>query len=123
MGAFFRAFWSRMGRNTGNRVSNAIFGDKWATPYRVAVGKNSKSPHRGRRSRSQPDDASYSYVKPTRSDSAQSAKSSNWLYWLGCVILFCGTYQIIITPNYEDIVLVIMLWIVAAVIYFVKRKK
>lgn len=41
MGAFFKSFWREMGRNTGKRVSNAMYGDKWSTPYRIrGVGGN-----------------------------------------------------------------------------------
>lgn len=39
MGTFFKSFWSRMGRNSANRVSNAVYGDKWGTPYRVGVNQ------------------------------------------------------------------------------------
>lgn len=40
-----------MGRNTGNRVSNAIYGDKWSTPYRVGVSGSSGTGSSGKRGR------------------------------------------------------------------------
>lgn len=124
MGAFFKAFWSRMGRNAGNRVSNALFGDKWSTPYRVGVSNkgNSNSSGRGGNRRQNPRNAEVGHSQPSRRGSARSSSNSNWLYWVGGLILFCGTYNAIINPNYEEIVLLIMLWIVAVVVYLVKRK-
>lgn len=34
MSNFSDSFWRRAGRNTADRVSNAIFGDNWARPYK-----------------------------------------------------------------------------------------
>lgn len=47
MGTFFKSFWSRLGRNTGNRVSNALYGDKWSTPYRATVNSTATSQRAG----------------------------------------------------------------------------
>lgn len=126
MGAFFKAFWTRMGRNTGNRVSNAIFGDKWATPYRVAVNRDnrdsdnapsgSRSSSRGsRRSGGRRGNHSASHASSSRRRS-----SSRTLYWIAGIVLFCGTYNAILNPNKEDIVLLLMLWAVA-IAWFVIR--
>lgn len=109
-----------MGRNTGNRVSNAIFGDKWSSPYRVAVDGGSGKPRRGGNRRPQSCIEQESCRNNGRPATCKKAGNGKWLYWLGAIILFCGTYNAIINPNYEDIVLVIMLWIVAIVIFIVK---
>ncbi|MCM1336328.1 MAG: hypothetical protein NC187_04735 [Candidatus Amulumruptor caecigallinarius] len=114
-----------MGRNTGNRVSNAIFGDKWATPYRVAVNRDnrdsdntpsgrstSRGSRRNGRSRGN-HSVSHASSSPRRS-------SGRTLYWLAGIVLFCGTYNAIINPNKEDIVLLLMLWAVA-IAWFVIR--
>ena len=34
MSNFSDSFWRRAGKNTADRVSNAIFGDNWARPYK-----------------------------------------------------------------------------------------
>ncbi|MBO7145411.1 MAG: hypothetical protein J6W13_11380 [Salinivirgaceae bacterium] len=34
MSDFSRGFWKRAGQNTADRLSNAVFGDKWARPYK-----------------------------------------------------------------------------------------
>lgn len=46
MGAFFRSLWGELGRNTGKRISNALFGDKWSTPYRIGRSKDRKTESR-----------------------------------------------------------------------------
>lgn len=44
MGAFFGSLFRELGRSTGKRISNALFGDKWSTPYRVGrTGDERKS--------------------------------------------------------------------------------
>jgi hypothetical protein len=43
MGTFGKSFSRELGKNTGKVISNAVFGDKWSTPYRSANGKNSAS--------------------------------------------------------------------------------
>ena len=48
MGIFFRSLGRELGKNTGKRISNALFGDKWSTPYRVGRTKDEKE-SRGRR--------------------------------------------------------------------------
>ena len=35
MGTFGKSFSRELGKNTGKFVSNAVFGDKWSTPYRT----------------------------------------------------------------------------------------
>ncbi len=32
---FSKNFWNRAGRNTADRVSNAVFGDNWARPHKI----------------------------------------------------------------------------------------
>ena len=45
MGIFGNSFKRELGKNTAKRVSNALFGDKWATPYkRINSNSGSKSP-------------------------------------------------------------------------------
>lgn len=117
MGAFFKAFWGRLGRNAGNRVSNAIFGDKWSTPYRVAVDRDDV-PRRKRRSGSSSQQSRRQRASAT---SSGSSRKSNVLAWLLGIALFCGTYNAIINPNKEDIVLLVMLWIVTIGWLFIKR--
>lgn len=39
---FFGALGRELGKNTGKRISNAIFGDKWSTPYRVGRTKDER---------------------------------------------------------------------------------
>ncbi len=113
MSAFFKSFWRQLGKNTGNCVSNAIFGDNWATPYRVAVEKN-----RSRRRKSSPENSSRRQNKQSASGlSADPTPSKHrnhrWIYWVAGFILFAGTYNAILYPTKDDVVLIIMLWIVA----------
>ena len=51
MGVFFRALGRELGKNLGKRISNALFGDKWSTPYRVGRTKDEKNnrPRKNRR--------------------------------------------------------------------------
>jgi len=37
MGNFGKSFSRELGKNTGKVISNAVFGDKWATPKRVSA--------------------------------------------------------------------------------------
>lgn len=123
MGAFFKAFWGRLGRNTGNRVSNAIFGDKWSTPYRVAVDKNKEASRRSQRSSKRQETE---YTQPQRKGHRNRQKSdtsrTGWGYWIAGIILFAGTYNAIVNPNKDDIVLLVMLWIVAIIFIFYKSQ-
>ena len=115
MGAFFKSFWGQLGRSTGKRVSNAMFGDKWATPYRIAVNKSEGkrgSSHREKRSGKQ---NRYSGTNNAARQVAPRQRSYRWLYWVAGFILFSGTYSAIINPNKNDIVLIIMLWVVAII--------
>lgn len=105
MGSFFKAFWGEMGRNTAKRVSNSIFGDKWSTPYR-RVSSNSVGMRR--RSNSVP------------SVSGGTSRSRGWVSWVIVVVLISGTYNVIINPNLDDILFVLLLWIVA-IVYFIVR--
>lgn len=123
MGAFFKSFWSQMGRSTGKRVSNAVFGDKWATPYRVAVNKSKgkrRDSYSGDNSRRQYRRGAADY---SRSRAASRPRSNNWLYWLGGFILFAGTYDAILKPNKDNVVLILMLWGVAIAFYLHKKRK
>jgi hypothetical protein len=43
MGTFGKSFSRELGKNTGKVISNAVFGDKWSTPYRSANGGKSAS--------------------------------------------------------------------------------
>lgn len=112
MGAFFKSFWGQLGRSTGKRVSNALYGDKWATPYRLAVDKNKS---RSKRSASYYENAPRKQSETSSTANRGTLKSGNrrWLLWIAGFILFAGTYNVILYPNKEDIVLMIMLWIVA----------
>lgn len=74
MGLFFRSLGRELGKNTGKRISNALFGDKWSTPYRVGRTKDEKEPKtrkisaRERRAMAQEaekDAIRRSYVPPT----------------------------------------------------------
>lgn len=130
MGAFFKAFWGRLGRNAGNRVSNAIFGDKWSTPYRVAVDhddaprrSNRNSSNRNRRSGNSSQQSNRRRAAATSTGSTGSGRKSSVLPWLLGIALFCDTYNAIINPNKQDIVLLVMLWIVAIGWLFFKRSK
>lgn len=58
MGVFFRSLGRELGKNTGKRLSNAIFGDKWSTPYRVGRTKDEKPTKRKKK-----DEASTSQQK------------------------------------------------------------
>lgn len=57
-----------MGRNTGNRVSNAIFGDKWSTPYRVGVNKEPKKSGRKHNTRQEQTPASATSPRRRQAD-------------------------------------------------------
>lgn len=51
MGVFLRALGRELGKNLGKRISNALFGDKWSTPYRVGRTKDVKNPRQRQRGR------------------------------------------------------------------------
>lgn len=122
MGAFFKSFWGQLGRSTGRRVSNAVFGDKWSTPYRVAVDKN-KGKHR-----EQPQEviSKRRYRQPdlNRDDNNATSRPKNyrWVYWVAGIILFSGTYNAILYPSKGDVVLIIMLWVVVIAAYVLHKK-
>lgn len=42
MGIFTRFLTRELGKNTGKMVSNMIFGDSWATPYKVSVNEKTR---------------------------------------------------------------------------------
>lgn len=115
MGAFFKSFWRQLGRNTGNRVSNAIYGDKWSTPYRVAVdksgpGRQHSNSRNKPRSRKKPNSSNHPVNK-----GQDKTKRGSWLFWIYGIILFAGTYNAILHPDKEDVLLIVMLWIVAII--------
>lgn len=128
MGAFFKSFWGQLGRSTGKRVSNAIYGDKWATPYRVAVNKSNDKQdkrsrsHRGKRV-GKNNRNRYTYSDYATRQSSPKKRSYKWLYWLGGYILFAGTYSAIINPNKDDVVLIIMLWVVVIIYLLYKNHR
>lgn len=140
MGAFFKSFWSQLGRNTGKRVSNALYGDKWATPYRVAVNKDKDKDKKKSKSKSDRDSEPtssrsvkthlkqvYKEIYSTELNEAQNkerhegykdmskAERRGCLYFAFGLILFAGTYKAILYQEREDVVLVLMLWIVAII--------
>lgn len=43
MGTFGKSISRELGKNTGKVISNAVFGDKWSTPYRSVNAGNSAS--------------------------------------------------------------------------------
>lgn len=122
MGAFFKSFWGQLGRNTGKRVSNALYGDKWATPYRVAVDKTkSKSRNRNQyRGSSSSKQSLPSDIGSSANRGSSRSRNRRWLPWIAGFILFTGTYNAIINPNKEDVVLIIMLWLAAILLFSYK---
>lgn len=67
-----------MGRNTGNRVSNAIFGDKWSTPYRVGV--NDRKSTSKKRKNSGNEDA-YDVSSPSRRRKSTTSRGKTTPYY------------------------------------------
>lgn len=124
MGAFFKSFWSQMGHSTGKRVSNSLFGDKWATPYRVAVNKSkdrTNNSSRRNRSRKRSEYSETDYTENRRSSKSSKSGNHRWLYWFAGFILFAGTYDTVLHPTKDNIVLIVMLWIVAIVYLIIKK--
>ncbi len=117
MGAFFKAFWGQMGRNTAKRVSNSLFGDKWSTPYRVGVSGSRKQSRKSTRDNS---GHTRRHTAPAKSEQRPATNRTGWWYFLGGFILFSGTYSVIVSPNKNDIVLVVMLWCVAILFFLYK---
>lgn len=111
-----------MGRNTAKRVSNGVFGDKWSTPYRVATTK-SRPRQKQYSSDNIPRRRGYqSYTtRSARTPKPQAQRRGCW-YWIAGLVLFAGTYNAIINPNKEDIVLIVMLWVVALIFFLYKHR-
>ncbi len=43
MGIFTKVLERELGKNTGKMVSNWIYGDSWATPYKVSVNEKNRA--------------------------------------------------------------------------------
>ncbi len=43
MGIFTKYLTRELGKNTGKWVSNALFGDEWATPYKLSVNEKTRA--------------------------------------------------------------------------------
>lgn len=127
MGTFFKSFWGQMGRSTGKRMSNALYGDKWSTPYRMSVNKQKQRKDESRRGRPRKSER-ISSPPNYRGKSGSKSRSANkgCLIWIVALTLFAGTYNVILNPTKEEVLLIVMLWIVAIVFflfrYFRPRK-
>lgn len=88
-----------MGRNTANRVSNAVFGDKWSTPYRVGVndGRSSRQekPSRSKNTRNAP----VAHNRKSHNSRGNKKKKKNglsakgWITLIYAIVLLSVTFR------------------------------
>ena len=71
MSDFSRGFWKRAGQNTADRLSNAVFGDKWARPYKRVTDEARADAIRARAEAAERKAEAKAYEMETRAEIAE----------------------------------------------------
>ena len=77
---FSSGFWKKAGRNTADRVSNAVFGDKWARPHKI-ISDEARADAIRRRAEAE------AYERESRADLAEKIAEKNQLNAIDAAVL------------------------------------